>query len=198
MISEENSGKPTILTLQTAANTDKLTYSWDALGSSGIGGIFPHKSIKLKKSNQIDTINPNLGYRYDWELFDSLSHWVFGKANYNYHGLLTEDAFLKMTRLSDTLSPEKVVHGQFQQYRWRVFKSIQKAKKRAKKALLKEAKIQMDWNNRLVYKNEGIYKIKRIEVPVAYKKQRYILRYESLLWEGRIYHVGKVSLLTEN
>ncbi len=162
------------------------------------GKIPPNRTRESNILMATDSVKPTVGYRYDWELFDSLAHWIFSKEPYNYSGLMSEEAFFRMTRLSDSLSPEKVVHGQFQQYRWRVFKGIQKAKKRAKKNLLKEGKIQMDWNNRLVYKNEGIYKIKRIEVPISYKKERYILRFETILWEGRIYHVGKVSLLTDN
>ena len=141
---------------------------------------------------------PKIEGYYDLEVaFDSLKKWIFTKETYNYQCLLSEVEFVKMTRLSDSISPEIVVHGQFVQYRWKVFKGIEKAKKKAKKLQLREGKISAYWNRRISYDNQGLYGIKRIEVPLEYKKQKYTLRFEMLRWKRRWYHVGAVQVLID-
>lgn len=137
------------------------------------------------------------GYYVLEDAFDSLKKWIFTRETYNYQCLLSEVEFVKMTRLSDSLSPEIVVHGQFVQYRWKVFKGIEKAKKKAKKLQLREGKISTYWNRRISYDNQGLYGIKRLEVPLEYKKQKYTLRFEMLRWERRWYHVGAVQVLID-
>ena len=137
------------------------------------------------------------GYYALEDAFDSLRKWIFTRETYNYQYLLSEVEFVKMTRLSDSISPEIVVHGQFVQYRWKVFKGIEKAKKKAKKLQLREGKISTNWNWRISYDNQGLYLIKRIEVPLEYKKQKYTLRFEMLRWERRWYHVGAVQVLVD-
>ena len=137
------------------------------------------------------------GYYALEDAFDSLRKWIFTRETYNYQYLLSEVEFVKMTRLSDSISPEIVVHGQFVQYRWKVFKGIEKAKKKAKKLQLREGKISTNWNWRISYDNQGLYLIKRIEVPLEYKKQKYTLRFEMLRWELRWYHVGGVKVLVD-
>lgn len=137
------------------------------------------------------------GYRDLSQMFDSLFLWVFTKETYAYQGLLSEEAFVKMTRLSDSLSPPIVVHGQYMQYQWRVFKGIEKVKKKAKKLGLRQAKVQSLWTKRIAYNSEGVYKMTRLEVPISYNKQRYLLRFEGLFWNGNWYHVGAVGLITD-
>jgi len=137
------------------------------------------------------------GYYELEDAFDSLKKWIFTKETYSYQCLLSEAEFVKMTRLSDSLSPEIVVHGQFVQYRWKVFKGIEKSKKKAKKLQLREGKISTYWSRRISYDNQGLYLIKRIEVPLEYKKQKYTLRFEMLRWERRWYHVGAVQVLVD-
>ena len=141
---------------------------------------------------------PKIEGYYDLEdAFDSLKKWIFTKQTYNYQCLLSEVEFVKMTRLSYSISPEIVVHGQFVQYLWKVFKGIEKTKKKAKKLQLREGKISAYWNRRISYDNQGLYLIKRIEVPLEYKKQKYTLRFEMLRWERRWYHVGAVQVLID-
>jgi len=141
---------------------------------------------------------PKIEGYYDLEdAFDSLKKWIFTKQTYNYQCLLSEVEFVKMTRLSDSISPEIVVHGQFVQYRWKVFKGIEKTKKKAKKLQLREGKIITYWNRRISYDNQGLYWIKRIEVPLEYKKAKYTLRFEMLRWGHKWYHVGAVQILID-
>ena len=137
------------------------------------------------------------GYRDLSQMFDSLFLWVFTKETYAYQGLLQEDAFVKMTRLSDSLSPPIVVHGQYMQYRWRVFKGIEKVKKKAKKIGMRQAKVQSQWARRIAYNSEGVFKMTRLEVPISYNKQRYLLRFEGLFWNGKWYHVGELGLIID-
>lgn len=88
------------------------------------------------------------GYRDLSQMFDSLFLWVFTKETYAYQGLLQEDAFVKMTRLSDSLSPPVVVHGQYKQYRWRVFKGIEgKEKGKENRDAASKSAVSMDEKN---------------------------------------------------
>lgn len=154
-------------------------------------------STVLIDSSANGMVAQNEGYYEIEDAFDSLKKWIFTKETYNYQCLLSEAEFVKMTRLSDSLSPEIVVHGQFVQYRWKVFKGIEKSKKKAKKLQLREGKISAYWKRRITYDNQGLYGIKRIEVPLEYKKQKYTLRFEMLRWERRWYHVGAVQVLVD-
>lgn len=135
-----------------------------------------------------------------WEvkpMWDSISNWLFTKEDYNYQGLLLESEFVAMSRLSDSVSPDIVVHGQYMQYRWRVYKGMERAKKKSKKYKLKEGKIQANWSKRISYDNEGLYRIKRVEVPVSYRKNNYNIRFEALFWKGKWYHVGAVTVMLD-
>ena len=71
-------------------------------------------------------------------MWDSISNWLFTKEDYNYQGLLLESEFVAMSRLSDSVSPDIVVHGQYMQYRWRVYKGMERAQKKSKKYKLKD------------------------------------------------------------
>jgi hypothetical protein len=62
---------------------------------------------------------------------------------------------------------------------------------------MRQAKVQPNWAKRIAYNSEGIYKISRLEVPIGYNKQRYLLRFEGLFWNGKWYHVGAVGLISD-
>jgi hypothetical protein len=155
------------------------------------------QGTELLDSSATNGVSQNEGYYELKDAFDSLQKWIFTKETYNYQNVLTEPEFVKMTRLSDSLSPEIVVHGQYMQYRWRVFKGIEKTKKKAKKWQLRGDRITTKWNKRISYDNQGLYLIKRIEVPLEYRKEKYTLRFEMLRWGRKWYHVGAVQILID-
>jgi hypothetical protein len=137
------------------------------------------------------------GYPNEFTLFDSIKVWLFQKHDYPYYGLLNEAEFRAFVRVTDTLSSDKTVYGQFMQYRYSVYRGFQKTRKRVKKWQLKEDKLSILWNKRLIYRGEGVYDIQRIEVPCNTKKNKYVLRFEVLRWHQRWYHTGQIQLLEE-
>lgn len=155
-------------------------------------------SLVGQKSKQSEfTATDSLGYQNVKRVFDSLQVWIFTKEGYRYQGLLSESEFVEMTRLTDSVSPSIIVHGQYMQYRYRVFKGIEKAQKKAQKWNLKIDKISASWNKRISYENNGVYKMTRVEVPISYRNKPYMLRFEVLEWKGNWYHVGAVGLLMD-
>ena len=167
-------------------------------GILGCFFMFWSNSLEGQTPRKIDfMITDSIGYQSEKEVFDSLCVWLFTKEKYAYQGLLSELEFTEMTRLTDSVSPPVMVHGQYMQYRFRVFKGIEKAQKKARKWNLKIDRISADWKKRISYENNGIYKMKRVEVPTSYRDKQYIFRFEALMWKGRWYHVGALGLLAD-
>lgn len=164
------------------------------------GSILGHWSNSAcwsQSTTKQEVPNQEVGFVTERVLFDSLIQWVFTRKKYDYQGTLTQADFFKLTRTIDTISPEKIVYGQFMQYRWKVFKGIQKAQKRALKRSLRLEKLEFYWNKRITYDQRGTYLMRRIEVPFQLKKKKYTLRFEALNWEGVWYHVGRVEVLED-
>jgi hypothetical protein len=159
--------------------------------SNSLAGQVPTDSFKV-------TQDVNLNYRSQKQMFDSIHFWIFNKVDYPNFGLLPETEFKKFVKLSDSLASDKTIFGQFMQYRWTVAQGFKKLKKKVKKAQMKEDKTTFRWNKRLEYKSEGIYDIRRVEVPFSFKKKEYLLRFECLWWCDNVYHVGKIQIIEDS
>ncbi len=139
------------------------------------------------------------GFKDERQAFDSLTVWISNAKSKTEYGFLAEDDFIKQLRLVDTVTPNNMARAQYVIYRHRMKKSIEKFKKYCKSNKLSFKKLDslsglpllVKWPP-IVYHNKGSFKIKRYEVELSRKKQKFVLQFELWWLEDRAYWTNEL------
>ena len=148
--------------------------------------------LSAKFANTKDTtpsLNTTAFYSISQSI-DSLMFWCFDKRSTLGNGLMSENEFIEMVRLVDTISPEVIVHGQYMNYRYRVLNGVKQIRKKASKQGLIYKQMEFNPQKYISYKNQGILPIWRIEFKLNRRKVGYDMRFELIEWKGNWYLSG--------
>ena len=152
---------------------------------------------KTKSHHQVKSDTAGIdqfGFNNERDAFDSLVNWVIHPKVKPAFGFLSEAEFLKQLRMVDTVTPVVMARAQHIHYEHKMVKSIEKFRKYCKSnsMILKKMDsasglpVIVKWPP-IVYLNKGPYSIKRYEIEITKKKQKFILQFELWWIDGKGY-----------